>query len=277
MKKKCILLVIVFYLFYIFIFNFEIKQVLEKMTDIYFSTYIASLFPFIFLTNLFLSTNYLVDIHKKLRKAPLIFDTLIIIIIVLIGIPGNVSLIKYLENCNIISKQKKQNLINNFLGISFPFYYFVILQNHQLKEIIILILLGTNLILYLLSTNKESIDNYNYINTKINPIIQTGSSLYSIFFSLLFFSTLTIIPIFLFKDEGLYFINSLIEFSYNLISLSKIETTLGIILLVFSLSFTSCSLILQIKLTDPSVNIAQYIKRRLIIALLNVSIIFLFL
>ena len=277
MKKKIILLGITLYLIFIFTFNKEIKLILEEMTDIYFSTYIACLFPFIFLINLFLSTNYLIDICKKLKKAPFLFDIFIILLIILIGIPGNVSLIKYLEDSKIISKQKKDNLVNNFLGISFPFYYFVILQNHPLKNLIIFILLGSNLVLYLLSNYKESPKQINALEIKINPIIKTGISLYSILFSLLLFSTFTIIPKMFFKGETLFFINSLIEFSYNLISLSKIETLPGILLLLFSLSFTSCSLILQIKLSDNSVNIMQYIKRRFIIALINTITIFLFL
>ena len=274
--KKCLYLFIFIYLIYLFRHNKEIIKYLSEVNTIFFTKYIVSLFPFILTTNLILSNGLLIDFHRFFTKQKLIFiyDLFIIIIIILIGIPGNINLLNYLEKTNIISNKRKNLLLNSFGGISFPFLYFIILNQSQNKVKILVVLLIIEFLFYLLNKEKEKYKEVTYTSYQINIVSKTGYSLYVVFFSLLTFSSLYLLFDFL-PTPFSYFFNGLIEFSVNLIYLSKDVSLIPSLLFTFLLSFTSISLISQIILIDPHINIIDYIKKRAIIALLVTILIFL--
>ena len=274
--KKCLYLFIFIYLIYLFRHNKEIIKYLTEVNTIFFTKYIVSLFPFILTTNLILSNGLLIDFHRFFTKQKLIFiyDLFIIIIIILIGIPGNINLLNYLEKTNIISNKRKNLLLNSFGGISFPFLYFVILNQSQNKVKILVVLLIIEFLFYLLNKEKEKYKEVTYASYQINIVSKTGYSLYVVFFSLLTFSSLYLLFDFLPTPYSLFF-NGLVEFSINLIYLSKETSLISSLLFTFLLSFTSISLISQIILIDPHINIMDYIKKRAIIALLVTILIFL--
>ena len=274
--KKIIGCFLLLYLIYLFIFNKEVTFYLSNISNIFFIKYIASLFPFILITNLFLKSNILIDIHKLLisKKLNFIFDIFIIILTILIGVPGNINLLNYLNKTNIISKKKYDNLLSSFGGISFPFIYLVILIDHQIKYPFIILLIIIQSTLFLLSSKKEEHRSINYFPYKLDIIKQSLFSLGVILFYLLTLSSIYLIFNYLPIPYN-YFFNGLIEFSINSINLSNINSLISTMLLCFLLSFTSLSLILQIKSLSLDFNIKNYIKKRAIIALLVTLIIFL--
>lgn len=274
--KKIYPLFLLLFLFYIFIFNKEITSHLSNVLNIFFKKYIASLFPFILITNLFLKSNILINIHLFLnsKKLSLLFDIFIIILIILIGVPGNINLLNYLYKTNIIDKKKYNNLLSSFGGISFPFIYFVILNTNQMKNTFLLLLISTQVLIYFLFKEKGNNSPIKYYKYQINIVKQTLFSLGIIFFYLL---TLSSLYIFFINVPAPYnhFLNGLIEFSINAINLSNINNNISLILLCFLLSFTSLSLILQIKNLSTEINLINYIKKRALIALLVTPIIYL--
>lgn len=262
-------------LFYLFYFNKEIFQTLYLVKDSYFNKYLISLFPFILFTNILLSSNCLIDVHSFLSKRNLnfLFEYIIILLTILIGIPGNISFLNYLSDSKIISKSEKRNLINCFGGISFPFIYLVILQENTKKFLLISLLIVIELIIYFLNKEKSKKESIDYKIIQISPINKTGYSLFLILFSLLFFSLFTI-PLNYVPSPFNFFFKSLIEFSYNMTFLSKINTHLSNFLLSITLSFSSLSLIFQVKLIDINFKIIDYLKKRAIITLFYISILF---
>ncbi len=277
MKKLIPLLFLILFI-YLFLFNNQIIVQLKIVNNLYFQTYIISLFPFILFTNLVLKSNIIIDIHRFLIKRNLffLFDVFIIILTILIGIPGNIGLLNYLKDSNIISNEEKQTYINCFGGISFPFIYLVILRECTKKIIIISILIAVETTIYFLNHPNKDYLEFDYKPTKISLINKTGNSLFVILFFLLTFSLFTI-PFDLISYPYNYFFKSLIEFSYNLIILSKINSFLSNILVAATISFTSLSLIGQIKAMDLSFNIFKYIKKRGLITLYYLPILFIFL
>ena len=276
--KKIFIFLLFAYLIYIFIFNKQIVYSLSLVSDIYFNRYLVSLFPFILFTNLLLKTNVIIDLHKffYLHKKLYIFDVVIIFLVILIGIPGNINLLNYLFDSNIINKKEKENYINYFGGISFPFIYLVLLSQSHKKYLIILLLLLVELTMYLFSYQKQEREReYKYNIIKIDVIKQTGYSLLVILFSLLAFSSLT--ALISNQDPFFVFIKGLIEFSYNCLLLSKSNTIVSTLLLTFIISFSSLSLVVQIKSIDPSFKIFSYLKKRAFCALFVTLLTFLFL
>lgn len=274
--KKIIGGFLLLYLIYLFIFNKEVTFYLSNISNIFFIKYIASLFPFILITNLFLNSNVLIDIHKFLisKRLHFIFDIFTIVLIILIGVPGNINLLNYLNKTNIINKKKYNNLLSSFGGISFPFIYLVILIDHQIKYLFIIILIIIQSTVYLLSQSEDKNQSINYYPYKIDIIKHSLFSLGVILFYLLTLSSLYLVFNYLPIPYN-YFFNGLIEFSINSINLSNINSLTSTILLCFLLSFTSISLILQIKSLSIDFNITNYIKKRAVIALLVTFIIFL--
>lgn len=277
MKKLIPLLFLILFI-YLFSFNNQIIAQLRIVNNLYFQTYIVSLFPFILFTNLVLKSNIIIDIHRFLikRNCRFLFDVFVIILTILIGIPGNIGLLNYLKDSNIISSEEKQTYINYFGGISFPFIYLVILSECTKKIIIISLLIIVETTIYYLNHPKRKYLDINYKPTKRSLINKTSYSLLVVLFFLLTFSILTL-PFNSISYPYNYFFKSLIEFSYNLIVLSKINSFLSNILVATTISFTSLSLIGQIKAMDSSFNIFEYIKKRALIALYYLPILILFL
>lgn len=276
--KKLLPLFFLILLIYLFLFNNQITSQLKIVNNLYFQTYIISLFPFILFTNLVLKSNVIIDIHRFFTKihCQFLFEILVIILTILIGIPGNIGLLNYLEDSNIISNDEKQTYINYFGGISFPFIYLVILHECTKKIIIIALLIIVETTIYYLSRTKRNYLNARYKTTNISLINKTCYSLLIVLFFLLTFSILSI-PFDSLMYPYNYFFKSLIEFSYNLIVLSKINSFLSNLLVAITISFTSLSLIGQIKAIDSSFNIFDYIKKRALVALYYLPILILFL
>ncbi len=277
MKKLMPLLFLIIFI-YLLLFNNQITSQLKIVNNLFFQTYIVSLFPFILFTNLVLKSNVIIDIHRFLTKkhCQFLFEILVIILTILIGIPGNISLLNYLNDSNIISSDEKQTYINYFGGISFPFIYLVILHECTKKIIIISLLIVVETTIYYLNRAKRNYLNARYKPTNISLINKTSYSLLVVLFFLLTFSILTL-PLNSISYPYNYFFKSLIEFSYNLIVLSKIDSFFSNILIAITISFTSLSLIGQIKAIDSSFNIFEYIKKRALIALYYLPILILFL
>ena len=277
MKKLMPLLFLILFI-YLFLFNNQITSQLKIVNNLFLQTYIVSLFPFILFTNLVLKSNVIIDIHRFLTKkhCQFLFEILVIILTVLIGIPGNISLLNYLKDSNIISNDEKQTYINYFGGISFPFIYLVILNECTKKIIIITLLIIVETTIYYLNRTKRNYLTPCYKPTNISLIKKTSYSLLVVLFFLLTFSMLAI-PFSSISYPYNYFFKSLIEFSYNLIILSKINSFLSNILIAITISFTSLSLIGQIKTIDSSFNIFEYIKKRAVVALYYLPILILFL
>lgn len=269
--KRLYIVFLFLYLVFLFLFNERIVHSLSVVNTLYFNRYLISLFPFILFTNLLLKSGFIPDFHRWCRKrnADRLFEIFSIFLIVLIGVPGNVQFIDYLKSTGIVEEEEKENLLRSFGGISFPFIFLVILREHLLRKEILFLFLASEMLYYCFFRKKCSKEKeYRYEEYTMSVIRQTGYSLFVILFSLLSFTSLA----FLFDwiDEPYrYLLNGLVEFSYNNIRLCQIGTETSYRMLMFLLSFTSLSLIVQIRSVDPSFRLFGYLKARFCIALFS--------
>ena len=178
--KKIYSIIAILYIVYLFIFNKEIVNYLHEVNILFFSNYIISLFPFILAINLLLKSDVLISIYSfiKKKKIDFLFEIIIIILIILIGVPGNLNLLNYLEKTKMISSRRKSTLLNSFGGISFPFLYFVILNKQNYKLFLLILLVFIETMNYLLYRNKEANEQINYLPYCVNVVKHTGFSLY---------------------------------------------------------------------------------------------------
>lgn len=272
MKKYNLLIFILFDLCFILIFC-KISKIILDLNFLFLNKYLISIIPFTFIINLLLSTNIINDFFM-FNKNQLFRNILIIIIFILIGLPGNIIFVDYLNKSELISNDKKENIINCYGGISFPFIYVVLINSFSWKWLFLIIMYLIESIFFLYDYKIESkIQQISTIN-KVDPINNTIYGVSCAYFSFLIFSCISqffnIIP----NDISLIF-KELIEFSYNLIQLTKIKSNAYILITVFLMSFCSLNILFQMKMLDKKINILKFIKKRAIIAL-YITLIFYF-
>lgn len=272
--KHFICFILILLIIYLFIFYTKIIPNLSIVNQLFFQRYLISLFPFIFITNLFMKNNGFFYLYKKFENHRNIFNLIIILFVILIGLPGSINLLNHLEKIKIYNNKQKNHLLSCFGGISFPFVFLVLLNENIFRYKIIAILFFIEFCFYFYNVNQDYEGNTILENDKANidVVFSTLKSLATVLFSLLFFSLFNFIFNY-FKSPFNNFFGGLIEFSYNCIQLSKNSDWLSIIFLNFIISFTSLSLISQIILLDENFKIVNYLKKRALIALLSTLLI----
>ena len=268
--KKNLVILIIYLLSVIFLFIAQklVSLEINNFTLIFLYKYIPNIIPFLIINNLFVKHIDFKKLSSYLKNAYLLFDILIILICIISGIPGSGSLISKLEEEGIYTSKKSKQILYNFSSISIPFIYSI--TNKNLLLIFILILSST--ISYLL-TNKELTTNHIPIKTKDNNLTNSiFTSLSTIYLNTTIIVLISIPIKLLLKDDLIFFPLSFLETSFPAISLVKSYPIVS----YFVMTFTSLSLILQLKNTYRDLYINKYIKKRLFIASLTTITYFLF-
>ncbi len=271
--KKNIFLIITFILTTIFLllFNHLIKESLSEITFSFLNNYIPCILPFSLLYLLLINDiNYdLLFESLKRKRLKFIFDILIIFICIIVGTPSNAILLNKLSKSKIYSKEKVEDILINYGTISLPFIYSITHKN--LFFIFVLLLINT--ISYLLTKEKL---NLSFVDYDTSPI-SLKSSIISSFVTIYLFVCICVlisIPIKLITTSPLL-----------IIALGLFETTFPCISLIndnyylysfFILSFSSFSLIYQLKKNNTNYPIKKHIKKRLFIASLIYVIMLIF-
>lgn len=269
--KKYFLFCLLFITSFIFllIFNSQIKEELNYVNRIFLLSYIPSILPFILIVNIFLKKVNFVKIYNffSKKKITTIFDILIIFICLAGGTPSCGFIINHLVNNSIYSKEKGNAILSNFSIISLPFIYSITSRNILYISLLILL----SIISYLL-TNFSNNTCYNKHNElKLDVFAKSINSLSNLY---IFISISVIIsfPIKLLNNNYFYFILGIFETSFASINLIEQYP----LLTYFIMSFTSFSLIYQLKNTYSYLNILYHLKKRLFIASLLTLLMFIF-
>lgn len=290
MKKDIWIFIVISLVLSIFCIN-SIKQVSEDVVKMIIFSIVPSLFPFIFLLNFFISSdslNYIFIKFNHKRGFRTIFKAIIIILGILLGMPAFALLIDDCIDKGYFEETEGQRIIKHFGFASFPFVYDVIIPFLEIDKKILLIsvLLLSAIIFYLLSNTKE--DSAKVFTPKSNyslsfndsfffSIKKTTLSLVTIATTMLVFS----LPLAwlkpLISEPYLYLFSGLGEFSYSSFLLAQNNDFYSLIFLVFILSFTSLSVLAQVKNLTHHIKISDFIKKRLFIAFFNVLITIVFL
>lgn len=248
-------------------------------------SFIPSILLILILVNLILEFDALSYLYNKIYKnkvGRIIYVILLIIICCCLGMPTMQLLLLDLKNKKILSQKNVDNFIYSFGTVSFSFLYGVCLSNLKNKNIAVLILIIYFIICFIFFLLFGFKINNNEI--EINKNI-TNKSLSNVFFNSL--KTIGIIScsvilfnMFLFIFETFsfpfnYLVEGLIEFSYPMVKISKINNLFSYILLIFISLFPSLSLIVQSKILNENLNLKKYLFFRLLISLSGV-ILFIF-
>lgn len=204
--------------------------------------------------------------------------------IIILGIlSGTPTLLTYVDEAikeNFLSNEEAQHIVEAFSMPSFPFLLAISLklQNHVMKWLLISQILIINLVFYILKKPKnQEKTTYRLLNNTPKNILQstflaTSKSLVMIFGSMLLFSLPLLILQEFFRNDILYGVSGLFEFSYSLTKLSEYSTFLSYIFMSFIASFGSFSLLSQVSTLCRSISLQKVIKKRFYIALINTAI-----
>lgn len=270
--KKSLILILIFIssITFLVIFNETVQKDILYFDHLFINRYIPCILPFIIFNNLIYKFVDFKELYFSLhKKTNLIFDIIIIFLVIFNGVPSNLILLKQLENQGIYSKEKIKSIINNFSTISFPFIYSITNKNILFISLLIII----EIIFYLLTNIK--LNTYS-INKNINKekltniIISSLSTIY--LFSILV--VLLSIPLHLVIDDPtIYLFLGLFELTFPTIILKNNNLYIYI---YFLLSFTSFSLVYQLKKVDNDFQIKTHIKKRLLIASITTLLMIIF-
>lgn len=204
--------------------------------------------------------------------------------IIILGIlSGTPTLLTYVDEAikeNFLSNEEAQHIVEAFSMPSFPFLLAISLklQNQVMKWLLISQILIINLVFYILKKPKnQEKTTYRLLNNTPKNILQstflaTSKSLVMIFGSMLLFSLPLLILQEFFRNDILYGVSGLFEFSYSLTKLSEYSTFLSYIFMSFIASFGSFSLLSQVSTLCHSISLPKVIKKRFYIALINTAI-----
>ena len=271
--KKSLFIILIFILTFLFylLFNDLSKANIIVFNDLFINKYLPCLLPFLILTNLlykFINFEYLYILLKK-KNLSLLFDIIIIFVCLINGVPGQYILLNHLQNKGIYSKEKVEDIINNYGIISLPFIYSITNKN----ILYIFLLISINTISYLLT--KSKLTNYQVKDESLNKNI-TNKIFHSLSTIYLFSTSVVLLAIplkLIFNCPLIFLLLGLIEQTFPIINLVICKYYY---ISYFLLNFTSFSLIYQIKKLNPSFSSINYIKKRLILASLTPLVYFIF-
>lgn len=298
MTKKLQFLIIFILLLLISILTltnpYLIIESVEESADLFFNKIFLSMFPFFILSDILISYNFPYYIGKLVGKFfNKIFkiskeSSIVVILSMLSGHPGNAKYTKVLLDNGIISESEASKLIA-FTYFPNPMFVigsvgFLFLNNTRLGFYILLIIYLTNFIMGFLIRNKFNIKNSNYINRN-NEILNFGrimkKSIVNSFDTLILIlgniTIFTILGNLIFEYIHLNEITqaittSFIEITGGIKNISELIVSLNlkVSLIIFALVFSGFCIHSQIFsiLSDYKINYKFIIKTRVISAII---------
>ncbi len=296
-KRVKIILVFLIFIFILFLTlsnPYLIIESVEESSYLFFNKIFLSMFPFFILSDILISYNFPYYIGKvlgnlfnkifKINKE----STIVVILSMLSGHPGNAKYTKVLLENNIITEEEASKLIT---FTYFPNPMFIIgsvgllfLNNIRIGIYILILIYITNFLIGIFIRNKYSFKNNNIIiNDKLQvnfgkilkkSIVNSFDTLILILGNITIFTIIENL-IFDFTNTGLIFksiVSSLIEITGGIKNISElmINYDLKISLIIFSLIFSGFCIHSQVFsiLSDYKINYKFIIKVRFIAALI---------
>ena len=261
----------------------------QALFETFFFSLIPLLAPTILFDCLFVNSGGLDTLCELCNHKSNLFLKIIIIIIGIIG--GSASLAFYINHLikkKILSIKEGQLILNYFFLPSLPFVINIVLIKLEFKLLLLFIFLlyVIPFFIYIIrSTRKRNkimiLENttidQNSIDFIANSIYQAGKTMVIICGTIILYNIPYYTLIHLFHLDNYYEIQGLIEFSNAIINLTKKLSTKSICSIMFILSFSSFSTYSQTHIMVENLNIFELIKKRLLLALMNTTIILLFL
>lgn len=286
MKKNIITMFLFLLLIISIIYSKETSTYFfEQMTFIV-NVIVPSLFPFMIFVNFLLLSNSITLLNKLLLPFSKILNIssmglICIISAFLGGYPYSAILIKDFKEKGYISQNEANNILYFFLFPSLSFQIALYNNNKVVFKIILINVLIAFLILLFINKPTKNVINDNNIQTKdlfINVMNNTYKSIFSIAFTILFFSLLSFYVSFLIKSNFLNdLISGMLEFSLTSITLSTKNDIVSNLLLSFILSFGSFSIFFQMKYYIKNIKLIKLILIRLIFSIVVTSILYFYL
>ena len=261
----------------------------QALFETFFFSLIPLLAPTILFDCLFVSSGGLDTLCELCNHKSNLFLKIIIIIIGIIG--GSASLSFYINHLikkNILSIKEGQLILNYFFLPSLPFVINIVLikLDFKLSLLFIFLLYVIPFFIYIIRSTKKrnkivflentTIDQ-NSIDFIANSIYQAGKTMVIICGTIILYNIPYYTLIHFFHLDDYYEIQGLIEFSNAIINLTSNLSTKSICSIMFILSFSSFSTYSQTHIMVENLNIFDLIKKRLLLALINTTIVLLFL
>lgn len=261
----------------------------QALFETFFFSLIPLLAPTILFDCLFVNSGGLDTLCELCNHKSNLFLKIIIIIIGIIGGSASLSFyIKHLIKRNILSIKEGQLILNYFFLPSLPFVINIVLikLDFKLSLLFIFLLYVIPFFIYIIRSTKKrnkivflentTIDQ-NSIDFIANSIYQAGKTMVIICGTIILYNIPYYTLIHFFHLDDYYEIQGLIEFSNAIINLTSNLSAKSICSIMFILSFSSFSTYSQTHIMVENLNIFELIKKRLLLALINTTIILLFL
>ena len=261
----------------------------QALFETFFFSLIPLLAPTILFDCLFVNSGGLDTLCELCNHKSNLFLKIIIIVIGIIG--GSASLAFYINHLikrKLLSIKEGQLILNYFFLPSLPFVINIVLikLDFKLSLLFIFLLYVIPFFIYIIRSTKKrnkivilentTIDQ-NSIDFIANSIYQAGKTMVIICGTIILYNIPYYTLIHFFHLDDYYEIQGLIEFSNAIINLTNNLSIKSICSIMFILSFSSFSTYSQTHIMVENLNIFELIKKRLLLALINTTIILLFL
>ncbi|MCH5179768.1 MAG: hypothetical protein J1F32_00940 [Erysipelotrichales bacterium] len=278
--KKAISLIIFIAICLLLIFSKQISQITTDVIVNFYIKVLPLLAPTILLNYIFIYSggisNIIYDVKLKDATKHKINKYSLIVLGLISGTPSLASMINE-ELDKSLTKKEVQNILNCFTVPSLPFLIALINScsfNNISKILVIAIPFSIQFILFFINDQKIKSDHISFNAPKNENIISkailsTARTIVLMSGSIILFSLVSY-PFELFlKGNVLMLIKGLMEFSYPLSYLFSTYSIENLSFIIAIISFSSVSLLVQVKLIAPKVSFKEILKKRLIITALS--------
>lgn len=263
MKRKKLIII-----FCLFILCFLFRSLINKNINSIIKIFMYSIMPNIISYQIIgcYLINYLYDIYCLFNNK-FIFRFIIITLCVILGIPSSLLVLQIAKNKGLLSNKECGRIFYSLGMIPFPFIVFICEKLGNIYSIFPYIFLFISFLDYIICDEKivftNSSNNLSWSNNLLKILeIQIFFTIISSFLTIIFPNNLALI------------INPFLEYSIGSIKLLELEKYKKITLLVIStFSYSSIS---QMKKICPNINMILFIKKRLIMSFLSISLFILF-
>lgn len=286
MKKFKIIFLLITIITLLFLSK-ETSLTITKITTNFAIHIFPTLAPALLINNILIYSGGIYPLFINIKANAITKHKIYLFSLIFLGLVSGTPTLANMINNEIdktISKEEGQNILNYFSFPSIPFLFALIINStwpSMVAVLVVLIPILISIIFFGISMHKK----YKPLtNIKINSedkiinkaILATFKSLVLMLGSIILFS-LFLVPLSIFMNEPyLYYIQGFLEFSYPLSYLFQNYTNINAIISMLIISFSSLSLILQIHLLAPKIDIQDVIKKRVLISGISLFVSFIF-
>ena len=281
--KKAISLIVFIAICLLLIFSQQISQITTDVITNFYIKVLPLLAPTILLNYIFIYSgginNIIYDLKLKDATKHKINKYALIVLGLISGTPSLASMLNE-EIDHTLSKDEVQNILNCFTVPSLPFLLALINScgwNIAMKILVIAIPFCIQFIMFFICDYKiKNSDTKLIVKSETNiiskAIISTTKTIILMSGSIILFSLISY-PLSLFLSGSILILaKGIFEFSYPLSYLFSSYSRENLFFIIGIISFSSISLLTQVKLLVPKISLKDIIKKRLIITASSILI-----